>query len=348
MEPLLSYRLWLGPMAGYTDSAMRQVCHESGAEASVSEMISAKAVVYRDKKTFSLAFIRPEEGPVSLQLFGSEPSVMAEAAARLATSPPGCPPIAIDINMGCPVPKVAGNGEGSALMKDPTRCYEIAAAMRRALPPSMPLTAKIRLGWDPTRKNAAEVAAALGEAGVSLLFVHGRTRAELYNGEADWETIAALCAVSPLPIIGNGDIRTPEDACRKMRESGVSGIMIARAAIGNPLLFAGVAAALRGEAFLPPTAKERAAAALRQLSLAVREKGETFAVRESRKQIACCFSGLPGSAAVRAAIHTAESYERICEILTSYADSLPASAEKTGAPKTEQGAATPAGENDAP
>ena len=322
MPPAVPYRLWLGPMAGYTDSAMRQVCHEAGAEASVSEMISAKAVVYRDKKTFSLAHIRPEEGPVALQLFGSEPAVMAEAAARLAESPSGRPPIAIDINMGCPVPKVAGNGEGSALLRDPARCYDIAVAMRRALPPALPLTAKIRLGWDAAHKNAAEVAAALGEAGVSLLFVHGRTRAEMYSGAADWEAIAALCESAPLPIIGNGDIRTPEEACRRMRESGVAGIMVARAAIGNPLLFSGLAAAMRGEPVIPPTPGERAAAVLTQLSLAVREKGEEIAVREARKQIACCFSGLPGSAAFRAAVHTAESYDRIRQILTAYADSL--------------------------
>ena len=309
-------RLWLAPMAGYTDTAMRALCHAMGAEATVSEMISAKAVTYRDRKTVSLGRIRENEGTVFLQIFGREPSVMAEAAALLAGGYCGSIPAGIDINMGCPVPKIAGNGEGSALMKSPALCGDIVRAVRAALPAAMPLTVKLRLGWDAGSQNAAEVAEAVTEGGVSALFLHGRTRAAMYAGEADWDAIAEVAARARVPVIGNGDITSAALAVRRLRESGCYGLMIGRGAVGNPFLFREVAAALRGEAPPPPpTREERVEVALSHLAAAVADKGERAAVREARKQIAAYLHGHPGAAAVRAAVCAAETYSEVETIL---------------------------------
>ena len=311
-------RLWLAPMAGYTDTAMRALCHAMGAEATVSEMISAKAVVYRDKKTVALGRVTEEEGPVLLQLFGREPSVMAEAAAMLADGYCGSRPVGIDINMGCPVPKIAGNGEGSALLRDPALCHAIVHAVRAALPKDLPLTVKLRLGWDRTSLTVREVAAAVVEGGVSAIFVHGRTRSEMYMGSADWETIAAVAASVPVPVIGNGDITGAEGARERLRDSGCYGLMIGRGAVGNPFLFREVAAALRGEPIPPPADDgERRRTALAHLAAACRDKGEHVAVREARKQIAAYIRGMKGAAAVRAAINAAVRYEEVAAILCS-------------------------------
>ena len=309
-------RLWLAPMAGYTDTAMRALSHAMGAEATVSEMISAKAVTYRDKKTVALGRIRPEEGTVFLQIFGREPSVMAEAAAMLAAGYCGSIPAGIDINMGCPVPKIAGNGEGSALLRDPALCERIVSAVRAALPGELPLTVKLRLGWDRSEVNVLEVADAVVRGGVSAIFVHGRTRSEMYAGEADWEIIAAVAAASPVPVIGNGDITSADIALRRLRESGCHGLMIGRGAVGNPFLFREIAAALRGDVPPPPpTEGERTETALLHLRAAILDKGEAVAVREARKQIAAYIHGLPGAAAVRAAVNAATTYGEIEEIL---------------------------------
>lgn len=305
-------RLWLAPMAGYTDSAMRALCHAMGAEATVSEMISAKAVTYRDKKTVALGRITGEEGVVYLQLFGREPAIMAEAAAMLAEGYCGTKPAGIDLNMGCPVPKIAGNGEGSALLREPQLCHDIVRAVRAALPADLPLTAKLRLGWDRSRLTVGEVATAVAEAGAAAIFIHGRTRSEMYMGTADWAPIAAVAEALPIPVIGNGDISSAADALRRLRESGCHGVMIGRAAVGNPFLFREVAAALRGEPIPPPpTAEERRRVALAHLAAAIRDKGERCAVREARKQIASYLHGMPGAAAARAAINAAETYAEI-------------------------------------
>ena len=311
-------RLWLAPMAGYTDTAMRALCHGMGAEGTVSEMISAKAVVYRDKKTVALGRTTPEEGPVLLQIFGKEPSVMAEAAAMLADGYCGSRPFGMDINMGCPVPKIAGNGEGSALLRSPTLVHDIVAAVRAALPADLPLTAKIRLGWDRQSKNYLEVADAAVRGGASALFVHGRTRTEMYAGSADWEAIAAIREAAPIPVIGNGDITSPEIAARRLSESGCYGLMIGRGAVGNPFLFREVAALLRGEPVPPPpTREERIATALTHLCAAIADKGEPIAVRECRKVIAAYTHGMKGAASVRFAVNAAETYREIEDILLS-------------------------------
>ncbi|MBQ2719203.1 MAG: tRNA dihydrouridine synthase DusB [Clostridia bacterium] len=309
-------RLWLAPMAGYSDTAMRALCHRMGAEASVSEMISAKAVVYRDKKTVPLGRITPPEGPVLLQLFGKEPSVMAEAAALLAGGYCGSVPAGLDINMGCPVPKIAGNGEGSALLRDPELCYRIVAAVRAALPKELPLSVKLRLGWTREELTVLRVAEAVTAAGASFLFVHGRTRAEMYAGKADWETIAAVAAAVPVPVIGNGDVGDAATALRRLSESGCHGLMIGRGAVGNPFLFREIAAALRGECAPPPTREERIETALAHLRAAIADKGEGIAVRESRKQIAAYTRGMTGAAAIRGAVNAATTYAEVAALLS--------------------------------
>ncbi|MBR7094589.1 MAG: tRNA dihydrouridine synthase DusB [Clostridia bacterium] len=309
-------RLWLAPMAGYSDTAMRALCHRMGAEASVSEMISAKAVVYRDKKTVPLGRITPPEGPVLLQLFGKEPEVMAEAAALLADGYCGSRPAGIDVNMGCPVPKIAGNGEGSALLRDPNLCYRLVAAVRAALPKDLPLSVKLRLGWTREELTVLRVAEAVTAAGAAFLFVHGRTRAEMYAGSADWETIAAVRAAVPVPVIGNGDVTDAPTAVRCLSESGCHGLMIGRGAIGNPFVFREVAAALRGECVPPPTRAERIETALAHLRAAIADKGEAVAVRESRKQIAAYTRGMAGAAAIRGAVNAATTYAEVAALLS--------------------------------
>lgn len=310
-------RLFLAPMAGYTDIAMRRICHRMGAEATVSEMISAKAVTYRDKKTVALGRIAPDEGTVLLQLFGKEPGVMAEAAAMLCEGYCGSIPAGIDINMGCPVPKIAGNGEGSALMKDPALCEKVVSAVRAAMPKELPLTAKIRIGWDDAHKNATEVAAAVESGGATALFVHGRTRTAMYAGQADWEMIRRVREAVGIPVIGNGDITSGEVAAVRLAASGCYGLMIGRGAVGNPFLFREVAAAMRGEPIPPPpTSEERIACALSHLDEAILEKGEGIAVRECRKQIAAYTAGMVGAAAIRAAVNAAETRDAVIAALS--------------------------------
>ncbi len=307
----LRHGLMLAPMAGFTDRAMRVVCHEQGCELSVTEMVSAKAVVYDDKKTYNLARIMPDEGPVALQIFGSEPDVMAEAARRLSV--PVCEgasaPVAIDINMGCPVHKIFSNGEGSALMRSPNLIYDIVKSVSQAT--NLPTTVKMRLGIDKKSINAVECALAAEEAGAALLTVHGRTRAELYSGEAHWDEIAKVKQGLHIPVIANGDILTAADAVRALRVTGADGLAIGRGAVGNPFVFAEIKAVLEGCEYTDSSLDERMVLALRQLSLASEEKGEEVAVREARKQIAQYFRSFRGAAELRAEINRATTVAEV-------------------------------------
>lgn len=297
-------------MAGYSDRAMRYTVHRAGAELSVSEMVSAKALVYRDKKTPLLARVLPDEGPVAVQIFGSEPAVMAEAAATVSAGlAGGIPPAAIDINMGCPMPKITGNGEGSALMRDPTRVEAITRAVKEAV--RIPVTVKIRAGWDDKSKNAVEVALAAEAGGAAAVTVHGRTRTQLYTGRVDYAVIAAVKEAVCIPVVGNGDVVSVETALRMRRETHCDGIMIARGAVGNPFIFTELTRVFSGEEYTPPTREEVIGVAIEQLQISVAEKGEYRAVREARKQMLDYVRGLRGATDIRGRIALAEDAESV-------------------------------------
>lgn len=303
------YGLALAPMAGYTDRAMRLAAYKMGAEYTVTEMVSAKAVVFGDKKTFKLARIREDEGDVALQIFGSEPEIMAEGASILysaAEEHGGVKPVAIDINMGCPVNKIFSNGEGSALMKNPELIYKIVDSVSHSV--DIPVTVKIRAGVDSSSINAVECALAAESAGASLVAVHGRTRAQLYGGIADRGIIARVKESLHVPVIANGDIVDAESALAMLRDTGADGIMIGRGAVGNPFIFGEISAALSSEAYTPPTLEEKVEMALYELRLAVEDKGEAFAIPEARKKIALYFKGFRGSAHLRAGVNAATTY----------------------------------------
>lgn len=319
---LFPHGLFLGPMAGYTDFAMRTVCREMGAEGLVTEMVSAKAVVFGDRKTIPLARVSAEEYPCAVQLFGHEPEVLAEAARIVAAGVGGgVAPTMIDLNMGCPVHKIVSGGDGSALMRDPALAERIVRAVRDAV--KIPVTVKIRLGWDDAHRNAPEVARAAESGGADAVFVHGRTRTQFYAGTADYRGIGEVVRAVSLPVIGNGDVRDAEGGARLLRESGCAGIMVGRGAVGNPFLFRTLAALLSGQPLPPPpTAAEKYAVAKRQLTLAAKEKGESVAVLEARKHLGEYLRGIRGGSAARAEIFRAESAGEMLRILAA-ALSLP-------------------------
>lgn len=319
---LFPHGLFLGPMAGYTDFAMRTVCREMGAEGLVTEMVSAKAVVFGDRKTIPLARVSAEECPCAIQLFGHEPEVLAEAARIVAAGVGGgVAPTMIDLNMGCPVHKIVSGGDGSALMRDPALAERIVRAVRDAV--KIPVTVKIRLGWDDAHRNAPEVARAAESGGADAVFVHGRTRTQFYAGTADYRGIGEVVRAVSLPVIGNGDVRDAEGGARLLRESGCAGIMVGRGAVGNPFLFRTLAALLSGQPLPPPpTAAEKYAVAKRQLTLAAKEKGESVAVLEARKHLGEYLRGIRGGSAARAEIFRAESAGEMLRILAA-ALSLP-------------------------
>ena len=316
----LKHGLFLAPMAGFSDRAMRRVCYEMGAEYSVSEMISAKAVTFGDKKTFSLAAIRPDEGPVALQIFGSDPEIMGEAA-RILTEKKWqegyASPVAIDINMGCPVHKIFSNGEGSALMKNPELIYRIVRSVKENT--DLPVTVKHRTGIDSSSLNAVECAKASEEGGASLITVHGRTKVQMYSGTVDRETIKNVKQSVHIPVVANGDILSADDAISMLRDTGADGIAIGRGAVGNPFIFREIVSALENERYTPPTLDEKVAVALWQLRLAIEDKGEAKAVPEARKQIASYLHSFKGAARIRVRINQALSYS---EIETIFAEAL--------------------------
>ena len=313
----LEYGLCLAPMAGYTDRGMRFMAKKWGADLTTTEMVSAKAVVYNDKKTFNLARILPDEGPVLLQIFGSDPSVMAEASARLAL-PVGegyAAPFGIDINMGCPVNKIFSNGEGSALMKSPTLIYDIVSKVRRAI--DIPLTVKMRLGIKRGEMLAVECALAAEEAGADAICIHGRRREDMYGGTVDREGIRKVKERIGIPLIANGDVTDGPSAKALLSETGADGIAVGRGAVGNPFIFEQIRAELSGAEYEPRSNEERIEAALEQLALAVADKGEYIAIPEARKQIALYLRSFRGSARLRAEINASKSYSEVERILRS-------------------------------
>lgn len=314
----LKHGLFLAPMAGFSDRAMRRVCHEMGAEYSVSEMISAKAVTFGDRKTFSLARIKDDEGPVALQIFGSDPEIMGRAAEILTkkSREEGFTlPVAIDINMGCPVHKIFSNGEGAALMKDPELIYRIVCAVKENT--DIPVTVKHRTGIDSDHINAIACALAAEAGGAEAITVHGRTKAQMYSGDVDRKTIKNVKQSVHIPVIANGDILCAHDAISMLDDTGADGIAVGRGAVGNPFLFREIAMALEEKSFTVPTLDERVSVALWQLRLAIEDKGEAKAVPEARKQIASYLHSFKGAARIRAKINQALTYAEIEEIFTS-------------------------------
>ncbi len=297
---------FLAPLAGITDAPMRLLSKEQGASLVYSEMISGKGLWYGDRNTKSLLFAYPEEGPFAVQLFGKEPDVMREAVKQL-NSHPCC---IFDFNIGCPVPKVVKNGEGSALMKNPDLIYEILSQMVKWS--DKPVTAKIRLGWDQNTINAVEVAKAIESAGASAICVHGRTRQDFYQGEANWEEIGKVKAKVNIPIIGNGDVTNWESAKKLMEVSGCDFVMVGRGALGNPWIFAELVAGWEGrEIPSRPTSKQRCQTILRHLDLVKELKGENVAIREMRKHIGWYIKGIKGAAKLRGAINQIDDYEEL-------------------------------------
>lgn len=308
----LPNRYILGPMAGVTDLPFRVLCKEQGAGLLCMEMVSAKAILYNNKNTESLLEIHPDEQPVSLQFFGSDPKIMSEMAKRVEERPFDI----MDINMGCPVPKVVRNGEGSALMKNQKLVYEIVSAMVKAI--DKPVTVKIRKGFDDSCINAVEIAKIIEEAGAAAVAVHGRTREQYYSGQADWDIIRQVKEAVSIPVIGNGDVTSPQKAEELVKQTGCDGIMIARGAQGNPWIFSEMIT-YEETGVLPerPSLEEIRDMMLRHARLQLKYKGEFIGIREMRKHVAWYTKGLHGAARLRDQINQVESYAELENLLTS-------------------------------
>ena len=295
----LKDRFVLAPLAGITDGAFRRICFQMGAAMACSEMVSAKGLFYGDKKTGKLLEILPGEGPVGYQIFGHEPDIMAFAARELEKYDNAF----LDINMGCPVPKIVKNHEGSYLMKDPYLCFDLVQACVKNT--AKPVTVKIRAGWDTDHINAAEVAGACESAGAAAVAVHGRTREQYYSGKADWSVIAAVKrAVSRIPVIGNGDVMSRADGIRMMEETGCDLVMIGRGALGNPWIF-------DKDHEGRPSPEELKAVMLRHLTDTAELKGDHIAVLEMRKHVGWYLKGRPGAAAFRDQVNRIDDLEEL-------------------------------------
>lgn len=288
-------RAALAPMAGVTDLAYRRICRSMGAAYTVTEMVSAKAVQYNYRKTAEIAELENEARPTAIQIFGDDPVVMALAAKKLIDYGPDV----IDVNMGCPVPKIAGNNSGSALMKNPDLCGAIVASIKAAV--DVPVTVKIRSGWSEEMKNAVEVAQICEQAGADAIAVHGRTKSQMYSGQADWGIIKEVKKAVSVPVIGNGDVVDAQSACKLLDETGCDMVMVGRGALGNPWVFRQINAYLQESCTIlpPPTISERVVVIKKHIDLLCETKGEERGMREARKHVAWYMHGLSGAAEFR-------------------------------------------------
>ena len=307
----LEYDLILGPMAGVTDLPFRLLCKEQGAGLLCMEMVSAKGIMYNNKNTKFLLTIDERERPVSLQLFGSDPDIISEQAKRIEELPFDI----LDINMGCPVPKIVNNGDGSALMKNPLLAGEIIEKTARAI--QKPVTVKIRKGFDEEHINAVEMAHIAQESGAAAIAVHGRTREQYYSGKADWEIIRKVKEAVKIPVIGNGDVWTPQDAIDMRKQTGCDGVMIGRGAQGNPWIFKQILHYEQtGELLEKPSPQEVTEMILRHAKMQMEFKGEYIGMREIRKHAAWYTAGYKNSAKLRGKINETETYEELKELLS--------------------------------
>ncbi len=310
---------FLAPLAGITDSSFRRLCREQGAALVYSEMVSAKGLYYDGKRTEELLNYYPEEEPIAYQLFGSDPGIMALTVERLSERGNSM----IDVNMGCPVPKVVKNGEGSALMKDPLLAYRIVKDMVKAERVASdrlerepkPVTVKCRLGWDKSKVNIREFALRIEDAGASALTLHARTREQMYSGKADWDAIGETKSLLSIPVIGNGDVFTGEDAVRMLRETGCDYVMIARGVLGNPWIFRRAQEVLEKRPLSAVSEDEKRDTMLRHMNMVIGEKGERRGVQEMRKHIGWYLKGSAGAADMRRKVNKAETVDDMRNII---------------------------------
>lgn len=315
----IPHGLFLAPMAGVTDIPFRALCKKYGAECVVTEMVSSRALCYHDKKTEQLALMPKEERPAFLQIFGSDPACMAEAA-RLALrfSPDG-----VDINAGCPAPKIVKSGDGSALLCNPGHLYEVVRAVKEALAPhGVPLTVKLRIGFDEAHKNAIENARMCEKAGADAITVHGRTREQMYAPPVDRESIRAVKQSVGIPVIANGDVTDAESALSMLAETGCDGLMIGRGALGNPYIFREIRCALEGVSYQKPERTVVFSDMLEHIRALCALKGEYTGIREARKHVGWYIKGMPGAAALRDRVNRAESMGQFMEILENLHEQL--------------------------
>lgn len=313
----LPNNLILGPMAGVTDLPFRLLCKEQGAGLLCMEMVSAKAILYKNRNTEPLLTIDERENPVSLQLFGSDPEIVSSIAHSIEERPFDI----LDINMGCPVPKIVNNGEGSALMKDPVLAGKIIEKTVKAI--KKPVTVKIRKGFDDDHVNAVEMAHIAEECGAAAVAVHGRTREQYYSGKADWEIIRQVKEAVKIPVIGNGDLNSAEDVINMSNQTGCDGFMIARGAQGNPWIFRQILHYFEtGEKLEKPTLDEVADMILRQAKMMLEFKGEYIGIREIRKHAAWYTGGYPNSSRLRESINGVETFDKLEELMDVWRSSI--------------------------